>query len=324
MRSRWPLLLVLLIALGAVLVLLRRGGRATEGEEVERSEEPIVSPSRVLSDQGETRVVLDTGEIRRIALTTAELEAASVDAGVHLTAQVVPEPERTATVRAPVAGRLNAVEKRHWPALGETVAAGTAVGRVSDAQPLSVPIGGVITRVEARPGEIVEAGQVLLELADNSRPVVRVPWPDDVGRARDHVTLHPPGESAIGAKLIGPAPEADPLTRLPAYLYRARSRWAGAVPGTAITLSLTGEERVEGVLVPDRAVVQWEGLAWAYVQRAPGVYARVRVPTDRPARGGWVTSGALEAGDTVVLAGVQELLSEEFRSRVTVGEESGE
>jgi hypothetical protein len=70
--------------------------------------------------------------------------------------------------------------------------------------------------------------------------------------------------------------------------------------------------------------VQWEGLAWAYVQREPGAYARVRVPTSRPAPGGWIAGPPLAAGDAVVVTGTQELLSEEFRSRVTVGEESGE
>jgi hypothetical protein len=50
----------------------------------------------------------------------------------------------------------------------------------------------------------------------------------------------------------------------------------------------------------------------------------VRVPTDRPAPGGWIAGPPLAAGDTVVVTGVQELLSEEFRARVTVGEESGE
>ncbi len=185
MRSRWPLVLIIVVALLAAVVLLRRGDDAGADAEAdgEDSDAPIVAPSRVRSDAGETRVVLDTGEIRRIALATAVLQPAAVGTGQRLTAQVVPEPERAVTLRAPVAGRLNPIQGRRWPALGERVAAGTAIGRVSDAQPLSVPMAGVVTRVEARPGEIVEAGQVLLEIADNSRPVVRVSWPDDTTRA---------------------------------------------------------------------------------------------------------------------------------------------
>jgi hypothetical protein len=40
--------------------------------------------------------------------------------------------------------------------------------------------------------------------------------------------------------------------------------------------------------------------------------------------GGWVASEPFAAGDSVVVRGAEELLSEEFRARVTVGDESGE
>jgi hypothetical protein len=50
----------------------------------------------------------------------------------------------------------------------------------------------------------------------------------------------------------------------------------------------------------------------------------VRVPTDHPVTGGWVVGPPLAPGDSVVTRGAEELLSEEFRARVTVGDESGE
>ena len=320
MRPRLAVLLLVILALiaGAIAIRPDRGSRADP-------EDPVVAPSRVVSEEGEARVALDTAEIRRIGLTTAELPSAAAEAGRRLAGQVVPEPERTVTLRAPVSGRLAATEGRGWPSLGDPLAAGTTIGRVSDAQPVAVPIAGVVTKVGARPGEIVEAGQILLEVADNTRPVVRIAWPDDAGRARARlILLSPGGDARVEATLIGPAAEADPLTRLPAYLYRARGRWPGAVPGTPVSALVPDGGKTEGALVPDRAVVQWEGLAWAYLQRGAGEYARVRVPTDRPAPGGWVAGPPLAAGDTLVVTGAQELLSEEFRARVTVGEESGE
>ena len=328
MRLRLAIALLVMLALiaGAIAIRTETGSEAPADRAEEAGvEDPIVAPSRVVSRNGESRVVLDTAEIRRIGLTTARLSAGVAEAGRRLSGQVVPEPERTVTLRAPVSGRLVAAEGRRWPSLGERLAAGATVGRVSDAQPLAVPIAGVVTTVGARPGEIVEAGQILLELADNTRPVVRIAWPGDAGSPRDRLILLAPGAGErIEARLIGPAAEADPVTRLPAYLYRARARWSGAVPGTPVVALVLEGRRTDGALVPDRAVVQWEGLAWAYLQRGPGEYARVRVPTDRPAPGGWIAGPPLAAGDTVVVSGVQELLSEEFRARVTVGEESGE
>ena len=326
MRPRVLIVLLVLLALVAAVLVLRPGseGAATGQAPEADADDPIVAPSRVLESDGEPRVVLDSAEVRRIGLTTTALIPATERGGRRLPAQVVPEPERTATVRAPVAGRLAAADGRQWPALGERLQAGAPLGRVSDAQPLTAPMGGTVTAVGARPGEIVEAGQMLLEVADNSRPVVRVAWPADVQRAPQQLTLLPADGSTVEATLIGPAAEADPLTRQPAYLYRSRSRWAGAVPGTPVGAVLPDGEEVEGVLVPDAAVVQWEGLAWAYLRRGTGEYTRVRVPTDQPSRGGWVAGPPLAAGDSVVVTGAQELLSEEFRARVTVGEESGE
>jgi hypothetical protein len=319
------IVLLVLLALVAGALIMRPGGDGAAGQEQEEAADaPIVAPSRVVEQEGEPRVVLDSAEVRRIGLTTAALTRATTQTGRRLTGQVIPEPERTVTLRAPVAGRLTVAERGRWPSLGERLEAGTPLGRVSDAQPLTVPFGGAVTAIGARPGEIVEAGQMLLELADNSRPVVRVAWPADAGRPGDRLVLLPAPGPALEATLIGPAPEADPLTRLPAYLYRSRARWPGAVPGTPVPAMLPGDGKVEGVLVPDAAVVQWEGLAWAYLQRGPGEFARVRVPTEQPADGGWVAGPPLAVGDTVVVAGVQELLSEEFRARVTVGEESGE
>jgi biotin carboxyl carrier protein len=332
--ARVLILLGVLLALIAAALFLGRDTDAASGDVPEReaeaeaepeAEDAIVAPSRVAERDGEPRVVLDSAEVRRIGLTTAALTPAAAQGGHRLAGQVIPEPERTVTVRAPVSGRLAAVEGGRWPALGERLEAGTVLGRVSDAQPLTLAIAGTVTAVSARPGEIVGAGQTLLELADNSRPVVRVAWPAEAGRPRDRILLLPAGDAPpIPATLIGPAPEADALTRQPAYLYRSRTSWPGAVPATPVAATAPDGESVTGVLVPDRAVVQWEGLAWAYLRRAPGEYARVRVPTDHPARGGWLAGRPLAAGDSVVVTGVQELLSEEFRARVTVGEESGE
>jgi len=104
--------------------------------------------------------------------------------------------------------------------------------------------------------------------------------------------------------------------------------WPGASPGTpvvAYTASpATPAAHGRGVFVPDSAVVQWEGLAWAYRARQEDRFERVRVRTGHAARGGWIVDGPLAVGDSIVVRGAEELLSEEFRARVTVGDESGE
>jgi biotin carboxyl carrier protein len=308
------------------LIQLYRSHRAEGAREAER-EGPVVPATRVEEAEGRALVVLDTATIRRIGLRLARLQPARGPAYTRVPGEVIAEPERTSIVRAPVTGRLSSLAETPWPRLGVHLSRGQEIARVSDARPLTAPLSGTVLRVAAQPGEVVESGQVLFEIVDNSHPVVRIPWAATDGRSPPALLRLQPPDTAIqvGARLVGPAAEADPATRRPAYLYRAERRWAGAAPGTPVWALMTDTTADAGlVVVPSGAVVQWEGLAWAYVQRGPGRYERVPVPTTRPVTDGWLAGPPLNDRDSVVVTGTQELLSEEFRARVTVGEESGE
>ena len=272
-------------------------------------------------------MVLDSTDRDRLALVTAVLEPGAGAPIRRLAAELVAEPDRITAVRAPLAGRLAVPEGGRWPAYGDHVPAGRVIAQVSDARPLSVPRGGIVTQVGAQPGEMVQPGQLLLEVTDYAEPLVRVAWPADIaGPPREvGVSLAIEGARPVRAHLVGAAPAADPVTRLPAYLYRAQRDWPGARPGAAVVVAVVDRSApARGVVVPDRAVVQWEGLAWVYVQRGAGRFARIRLATDRPVSGGFLAAGEPTAGDTLVVQGAEQLLSEEFRARVTVGDEPGE
>ena len=291
-------------------------------------EAPVVAASRVVESAGGAVVALDTAEMRRVGVGLAAVQTPSRGSEERLAGEVVPEVERTAILRAPVPGRLTVPPGARWPGLGQRVAAGATIAQVSDARPLSLPIGGVVTSVGAQPGALVDAGQSLLEIADYSRPLVRTVWMDRLGNTpARHITVSPSETGPrVDARFVGPAPEADAATRRPAYLYRAAQAWPGASPGTPVVVFVPGAARApeEGVVVPDAAVVQWEGLTWAYRRHGPGRFERVRVTTTRPTDGGWIAGPPFTRADSVVVQGAQELLSEEFRARVTVGDESGE
>jgi hypothetical protein len=322
-------LLAVVVAIG--LVVLYRGHRREVAQEAVR-DAPVVAPSRVSQDSGSVVVSLGPDERRRVGIELAVVRPASRGLEARLTGDVVPETERAAVLRAPVAGRFTVPDGARWPALGERVAAHVVLAQVSDARPLALPIGGVVTRVGAQPGALVEAGQALLEVADYSRPLVRVAWFDpDGGPPPARLSVGPGSTAAtvrVPARLVGPAPEADPITRRAAYLYRADRAWPGAAPGTPVVAYAPAPAGAGapggGAFVPDSAVVQWEGLAWAYRAHGADRFERVRVATDHPNSGGWIVQGPLAAGDSVVVRGAEELLSEEFRARVTVGDESGE
>lgn len=314
----------------AVLLSCGCGRKSAERNDAEKAEAPVSAPSRLRDVDGQATVVLDTADERRLGLAVAVLGARTAAPQVVLTGEVIPDSSRTTIVRAPLGGRLTEPEGTRWPAFGETVHPGREVGQVSDARPLVVAAGGVVTRVAARPGELVDAGQALLEITDFSTPLVRVAWSPEAPPT-------PPARIAVGAvdrrgpqveaTLQGPAMEADPLTRLPAWLYRASRAWPGARPGLPVAAIVTlpgGSARA--AFVPDAAVVQWDGLTWAFRRQGVGQYVRVRVPTTALVNGGWLAAAGsgLSPGDTVVVRGAQVLLSEEFKSRVKVGDEVAE
>ncbi len=303
-------------------------------------------------------VGLDAAARSRAGIETQQLSAGTGADMMRVPGILIADPSRVTTIQSPISGRLAILPNAKWPGYGERVAGGAVLGQVSDARPLVADRGGTVTRVGAQPGELVQAGQVLLELTDFAEPMARVIWRANAPTpAPSTVQIAPltavsggrtPGTAWITARLVGPAADADSLTHLPMYLYRAPRGWPGAAPGTPVVVAIAaGGAPARGLFVPAAAVVQWEGLAWVYVEEeaetppsdtaghpvaAPSgrtgrsVFVRHRVDTGHPVDGGWLVVGesgshGLSRGDAVVVRGAQQLLSEEFKSRATTGDE---
>ncbi len=321
MRGR-AIFLLALVALAAVLVTGYLRHRTAE----ENSEEYTGQVGQATEGHGPGLVTLDSVTIGRIGLKTTVLASGRAVSELTLTGEIVSDPQGTSTLRAPLAGRLSATG-RPWPAFGQQVHAGEEVAQVSDAKPLTIPRSGEVIRVSAQPGEQVAAGQEILVIVDFEHPLARLAWRDEAPASPPRtIPLARLGQERqrVTADLIGAAVDADPVTRRPAYLYRVHSAWPNTRPGTAVVGFVpSGGASSPGVQVPASCVVQWEGLAWVYLEQEPGKYLRTAVSTGRPVPGGWIVS-SLKPGDRVVTQGAGQLLSEEFRAGITVGEEVGE
>jgi hypothetical protein len=71
-------------------------------------------------------------------------------------------------------------------------------------------------------------------------------------------------------------------------------------------------------VVPEAAVVRTGDRAWAYVQIAPTQFERRQLVVTSPAARGWFVTTGFTAGDRIVIAGAQALLSEELKSQIQV------
>jgi biotin carboxyl carrier protein len=344
------LALTVVLGLGGIL-----GCREDAGK---RSGEPRGDTSPKAQSASNAGVQLDPAARLRAGIETQQLKAGTGADVVRLPGTLVADPTRVTTIQSPISGRLTIGPGVRWPGYGERVPDGTVLGQVSDARPLTADRGGNVTRVGAQPGELVQAGQVLLELTDFAEPMARIIWRANAPTpAPPTVQIAPltaasggrtSGTSWITAHLVGPAADADSLTHLPMYLYRAPRGWPGAAPGTPVVAAVeAGGAPARGLFVPAAAVVQWEGLAWVYVEEesepAPSdttahpvparsgragntIFVRHRVDTGHPVDGGWLVASesgnqGLNRGDAVVVRGAQQLLSEEFKSRAITGDE---
>lgn len=128
----------------------------------------------------------------------------------------------------------------------------------------------------------------------------------------------PDGSYATG-ELISRAPRADPRFQGASLFYHAPA--TVLLPGMTVTAYLPAGAVSPGIIVPASAVVWWQGKAWVYLQSRPGHFERRELPTSNPIEDGWFVPQGFAPGETVVITGAQQLLSQEFRSQIQSGEE---
>ena len=156
----------------------------------------------------------------------------------------------------------------------------------------------------------VEEGSPLLGRVLNQQEfLVEVTVPPGKSLARPaRVELEMPGGHFREGSFVSFSPKVDPRMQGVGLLYRISAQ-AGLAPGTNLIAHFSVGPRVAGVVVPASAVVWWQGKAWAYAVSAPGRFTRRAVPTDTPARGGWLVTRGFGPGDLVVTCGAEQLLA---------------
>ncbi|HSU32691.1 MAG TPA: hypothetical protein VLJ11_15785 [Bryobacteraceae bacterium] len=186
---------------------------------------------------------------------------------------------------------------------------------------LVVERGGEVVELIAQPGEAIESGSPILRVAKLNELLARVNIPvgQHVPASVTNVKIVPVGfeHEPILAKRIAVAPSVDPRIQGEVFLFRLTSIPFGLRPGVAVTayLNLPGPSQ-PGVVIPQSAVVRHQGLGFVYVQTTPDQFVRRQVSLDDPLDTGYFVTGGFQAGDRVVIAGAESLLSEEFKSQI--------
>lgn len=191
--------------------------------------------------------------------------------------------------------------------------------------PLSLPRAGEVVQVLAEPGEAVESGQPIVRVARFDRLLARIAIPpgEPVDGALSGVRLVVVGheDRPQRGRRVALGAAVSPQARGEVLLFRVSPDGVALRPGQAVTayLAAYGEPRA-GVVIPRSAVVRQAGAAWAYVQSGGDRFSRRPVLLDHPVDGGWLATSSFQTGDRVVITGAQQLLSEELKYQIQLGD----
>jgi hypothetical protein len=158
---------------------------------------------------------------------------------------------------------------------------------------------------------------LLDELVKDKAALVRVDVPGGESVKQDpsagRIVVLGREDQSIPAATVAPASSIDPKTQAQGFLLQINNSAFPIRSGVAVTayLDLPGEE-AEGVVVPRSAIVRYAGEAWAYVQTGEEEFERRRVPAGSIVEQGWFVTEGFMAGDKIVAAGAQTLLSSEM------------
>lgn len=195
--------------------------------------------------------------------------------------------------------------------------------------PVAADAGGVVVEMLSGPGEAVESGQVLLRLVKPGHLVARVELPIGVAWADNpyEVRVAAVGDEAhaMGVRLIGQAPRAGARTRGQTWLFAVESEDGRLAAGMPIVahLPLPGQP-LNGVIVPDEAIVRAGGLAWVFTMEEGDTFERHAVKLFSPTEHGWLVTEGLEDDANVVVRGAQVLLSEQMKAQIEAEAEATE
>lgn len=187
--------------------------------------------------------------------------------------------------------------------------------------PLRVPRAGEVVECNCRNGEAVEAGQVLIKVANYERVIARITVPfgtviDELSREARIVVVgnedHPLDAHRVAAGISNTG-RLEGRT----LLYSVDAQGVAVRPGAGVTAYLpTTAETLSGFIVPRPAVVRYLGRSWVFAQVEEGQYLRRPIDTKYPTAAGWFVDSGFNDGDPIVVTRAAVLLSEEAKAAI--------
>lgn len=186
------------------------------------------------------------------------------------------------------------------------------------------PASGQVLSTSVYPGDTLEAGALLMEIAAFDRPWIE-------GRVQEHdQQLVSPGQEATIRSSASPgeefkgrvtfiSPVLDTATRTLKVRVEADNPGGRLKPGMYVDLALSLPARTI-LAVPEEAVVEISGRKIVFIPRAPGVFVSREIQIGQPVKGWLPVLSGLERGQEFVAAGAFMLKAELLKHTLSVGD----
>lgn len=344
-KKNWKWLFAAALALMLTFILTRLvapGRKAAADQDEDDEKEAIKTPSRVSVQNGQTILTLDTNTQSLVGITVTPLEEVTSRQQVTAPAVVLSGQELVSARTSYVAAKANLEKVRanmevaqqeydrlktlyedHQNASQKDLQAAQGVLRSDQAdaeaamQDLSLQVAAARENWGTVLGKwLANDAPPLERVLDQVDYLVQVTLPTGVVSVAPATISLEIGESTqIEARLISSFPRVDPRIQGASLLYVTRDR-SGLAPGVNLVARIPVGRSMRGLLIPQSAIVWWQGNAWVYQQSAPGRFVRRLAATDTPLANGLFVSTGFSPTDQIVVRGAQALLSEEFRSQI--------
>jgi len=335
---------VAFVIAAAIAVALRSSGRG--GESGDTGDQPLPAPVRVKALDGRLHIVIAPADIAAAGIEVLPPKATTYHERVAgLGAVIAPQAlaaqaqayqraaaEATQAALAVKAARREVerlqplhradriVSDKALETAQDDLAAKEANARAASAQletqrsavkeQWGPVLGGWIAQ-GAPPLERLLAGQDLL---------VRIALPAGslvTGPSAAQLEVSP--GAPLDARILSGVPQAEPMFQGQSF-YAVLAQDARLRPGMTVPAVLSVGASISGVVVPDAAIVRWQGRPWVFVEATKGEFVRQAIGTGLATADGWLVTSGLSAGTPIVVHGAQLLLSEELKVQPAAGD----
>jgi hypothetical protein len=321
---------LLFICCAAALIAGCKGG-------IDKDDKPVAEKKRPAdyevqhNSAGETVVMLSPGAQKRIELQAAPLEAAEFQP--ELTAYgTVLDPAPLLALQGDLAAARAALETsgrvaeraKALFAQDENVSRKTLEAAESDERADEIKLKTTQRSLELDWGSAIAgldaaAQQALADqLAAHRTALLRVDLPigDTIAETPSLARVTVDGrKGGYAAAIISPALRADPKSLGQGFMLRIDGADPALAPGAAVSARLRIPGRpINGVAIPEAAIVRFDGKTWVYVAGPDNTFTRRMVTADARLEQGWFSSNGPAAGERVVVQAAELLLSEEQKA----------